>query len=583
MTVQMIPPVCSPSATFTEEQIFNEIREMETKDLVYCFHSVGLEKHQTKEHAECDFVLLTPRGVFCIEVKGGAVKRKDGVWTIGSGTKSYSTTEGPFKQAEGCRWAIMKHLQDRGVLKRNEALFGWGVAFPSVVFECNDAEWSADVVYDLRDLKKPFSAYLSRLTAYFEAKQTIKGPNPNQPLSGARLRACADVIRPDFETGLTVLGLVVESQRAAPKLSREQFGVLDLVLSQQNPRLICEGGPGTGKTILAMEAARRLSLEEKRVLYLCFNTELAVQLNSKKEGAKYKVSTLHKFMNETIIRAGLSPEQHEGISESKFFSDILPELFEEACEILLDSDQMPQFDALVVDEAQDILSEKNLACMMLVLSGGLNGRWAFFLDRGDQANVYSRFEASALELLTSSNSVVVNLKLNYRNPPKTAAEAYFFSKFDPPECRSKLNSPVKFLGISNEKEAASKLRALLVELIRDGVSPGDIAILSWRRAGERLADRYPPNVGKDLVAPRDQKSDKQQIISSSIASFKGLEAEIVIVTDVPELLDDDWQTSLLVVALTRTRTKCYALVPNDFIQWRSKSMLEASKSPEERK
>lgn len=573
----MIPPVCSPNATFTEQQIFNEIRDMEAKDDIYCFQSIGLEKHGTKEHAECDFVLLTPHGVFCLEVKGGSIRRQNGIWIIGIGEKSYSTTEGPFKQAEGCRWAVLNYLREKNVLDRKDALFGWGVVFPSVVFKCEDAEWSQDVIYDLRDQKSPFSGYLARLTKYFDIKRKEKGFRRPLNLTRQKLRICADALRPDFETGLTVLGLVIESQRETPTLSREQFRVLDLVLSPDNPRLICSGGPGTGKTLLALEAAKRISRESKKVLYLCFNAELAAHLGAERGDAIFKVATLHKFMHDIIVSAGLSPVAPVGTSDNEHFLTGYPRLFEEACEVLLERDELPQFDALVIDEAQDILNERNLACLMLALNGGLNGRWAVFLDRGDQANVYSRFEADAYDALVKAGPVIVPLKENFRNPPKTAKEAYHYSTATAPECRRKLDSPVKFVGVTNDKEAASKLRALLVELIRDGVSPGDIAILSWRRAGQRLADRFPPEVGKALVAPRDALPDGQQIISTGIAAFKGLEAEVVIVTDVPDELDNDWQSSLFVVALTRTRTKCYAIVSSDFILWRTKELLNSNK------
>ncbi|MDA9020194.1 AAA family ATPase, partial [Flavimaricola sp.] len=347
--------------------------------------------------------------------------------------------------------------------------------------------------------------------------------------------------------------------------------------SPENPRLICSGGPGTGKTLLALEAARRISKEKKKVLYLCFNTELAAYLGAERGDAIFKVATLHKYMYDVIISAGLSPVAPVGTPDDQHFSIDYPRLFEEACEILLERDELPQFDALVIDEAQDILNEQNLICLMLVLNGGINGRWAVFLDRGDQANVYSRLEKSAFDTLVQAGPVIVNLKENFRNPPKTAAEAYNFSRVVAPECRRKLNSPVKFVGVENDKEAALKLRALLVELIRDGVTPGHIAILSWNRAGQRLADRFPPKVGKTLVAPRDALPDGQQIVSTGIAAFKGLEAEIVIVTDVPERLEDDWQTSLFLVAVTRTRTKCYAIIPNGFIHWRTREMLKSNK------
>lgn len=43
-------------------------------------HSLGLMIHGRKPWAEIDFVLIGPPGVICLEVKGGLVGRRDGIW-----------------------------------------------------------------------------------------------------------------------------------------------------------------------------------------------------------------------------------------------------------------------------------------------------------------------------------------------------------------------------------------------------------------------------------------------------------------------------------------------------------------------
>jgi Rad3-related DNA helicase len=47
-------------------------------------------------------------------------------------------------------------------------------------------------------------------------------------------------------------------------LTKEQYRVLDLL--RDNPRIICQGGAGTGKTFIALEFARRQALGGKKVL-----------------------------------------------------------------------------------------------------------------------------------------------------------------------------------------------------------------------------------------------------------------------------------------------------------------------------
>lgn len=56
------------------------------------------------------------------------------------------------------------------------------------------------------------------------------------------------------------------------KLTNEQTGLLDYI-SEQNCATI-QGVAGTGKTLIAKEAARRFGAQGRKVLFLCFNRML---------------------------------------------------------------------------------------------------------------------------------------------------------------------------------------------------------------------------------------------------------------------------------------------------------------------
>jgi len=56
----------------------------------------------------------------------------------------------------------------------------------------------------------------------------------------------------------------------------EQVQALRLLRSQ--PRLLVEGGAGTGKTLLAVALAREHAAQGRAVLFTCFNKALAVAL-----------------------------------------------------------------------------------------------------------------------------------------------------------------------------------------------------------------------------------------------------------------------------------------------------------------
>ena len=66
-------------------------------------------------------------------------------------------------------------------------------------------------------------------------------------------------IRGDFDAVPSLGGLISESVRELVSLSPDQFKVLDFALNQNNPRIICDGSAGTGKTLIALEAAGRFA------------------------------------------------------------------------------------------------------------------------------------------------------------------------------------------------------------------------------------------------------------------------------------------------------------------------------------
>ena len=78
---KMIPAIMSPAIKSpAERKIFEWFKnDPMTKDWVV-FHSLGIENHQTVVFGEIDFlVAASNQGVFALEVKGGRIRREDGV------------------------------------------------------------------------------------------------------------------------------------------------------------------------------------------------------------------------------------------------------------------------------------------------------------------------------------------------------------------------------------------------------------------------------------------------------------------------------------------------------------------------
>ena len=78
------------------------------------FHSLNLSEHHYKVAGEIDFLVVTTDVVLVIEVKGGRVARRQGIWlyTDRFGTE-HKNSEGPFRQATSAMFSLRDRLVDR--------------------------------------------------------------------------------------------------------------------------------------------------------------------------------------------------------------------------------------------------------------------------------------------------------------------------------------------------------------------------------------------------------------------------------------------------------------------------------------
>lgn len=574
----MLPNAVPEGTTASEEAMFKLIRDAPGSDALTCLHSLGIARHRRKDYAEADFVVIAPTGIFCLEVKGGHVERKQGTWHIGWLNRSYSSNEGPFKQAQSARWALLDYLDARlGKTLRRETIIGWGVAFPDICFNQVDPEWDLDVVYDQSDKPHSFTRYVERLSAYFSTRAIDIGRQAPGPLAPSRRQEIVEALRGDFDVVPSLRGLLIESERELVALSGDQHRILDFALNDYNHRILCDGPAGTGKTLIALEAARRLAARGHKVLLLCFNDNLGrfLRLDMLESDARVETSTLHAFMSNLIRRGGfgdaLRGARAEGDPHQLFDRDY-PELFESACSVLVDLDELPQFDAIVIDEAQDLLAVSLINCLDLVLTGGFsNGRWLVFYDSGLQSAMYRRIDPALLERLSSFGASRFELRENFRNPKEVAQEACLMANAPTPVCRRGLSSPVEYRSVVDDKDQAKKLRALLLELLQDGVAPGSVSILSPRRVQDSSVGRFPPDIGKRFRPVTDAGGiDEDAFTVGTIIGFKGLENEIVILTDLFDAPADERSRADLYVGITRARTKLFAFVGNSYLKERTK-------------
>jgi hypothetical protein len=295
------------------------------------------------------------------------------------------------------------------------------------------------------------------------------------------------------------------------------------------------------------------------------------------DDANVSVFSLHRYMRRCIEQAGMKLElkevQNSEGGTDNFYRHRYPELFEMAILNLVEEEEFQKFDVLILDEAQDILHSPTIDAIGFVLKNGFkDGAWMIFYDPGLQSNIYGRMDSKVLNYFLNIRPATLPLNINYRNPPAVVKEMSKLTGIETVECKRALDSTVDYITYGSEKEQGKKLKALLVVLLKEGVNPGNVTILSGCRIEKSCAFNYPLDVGK-IVQFLDSSfrgnADEESFSAGTISAFKGMENDIIILTDLPlPSSDSEWDRSITYVGMTRAKTKVYALISEDFLSYR---------------
>lgn len=272
--MRMIPSTPLPTPSKAEPRVFDQLRAAFSSGSDtgwFAMHSLNLPRHEYKRWGEIDFIVCGPGGVFVLEVKGGGVSCRDGIWETTNRHGTDRLSESPFRQAEGA----MQSLRTEKLPESLSRLFVWGygVIMPDIVRLPESAEWDRPVLACSTEFKQ-FEKWLLRLIQHWRAKDSRKPEaSPDQ------LKQLQQYLRPNFEAviPLHVSADAVNCQLA--KLEDEQLQLLDAV--EDSDRVLCSGGAGTGKTLLGLELARRWAAAGANVAMTCHSPWLKSFLEKK--------------------------------------------------------------------------------------------------------------------------------------------------------------------------------------------------------------------------------------------------------------------------------------------------------------
>lgn len=516
-------------------------------------HSLGVMGHRAKAWAEIDFVLVGPAGIFCVEVKGGRVSRQDGVWTFTDRFGHVNTKrEGPFEQV-GTATAVLRRTLTARFPWVRDSLLGYGVALPDVRFEAVGVDLDKDIVYDLVDAEMPIKAYVDHLADHWRRRTTDqRGRNPND-LTQGQVGQCVAAIRPDFDLHPSLRAAIGAANAELLSLTEEQFHVLDGLVD--NPRVLVRGGAGTGKTLLAIEEARRYAALGKKVWYCCFNKGLADYIRpafGSQSGVL--VDTIHGFMGTTVSRAGLDQRIRRTSDRLQLYEVVLPNL---TVESLLDRPDGPPFDTLICDEGQDLLRANYLDVLECAVVGGLSsGEWRVFFD--PRQDIFEASDQSQLQRLRGHGAAQYRLSVNCRNTEPIAVATGLLAGMAATEVLRVAGPEVEYVWYESDAQLRKSVTNSVNRILSERIDTRDIVVLSPKRFDRSAIREGLGRMGTRLVNDVTPRPGELRFVT--IHAFKGLESDVVLLVDLDEL-DSQAARAAVYVGASRARAMLSVFLP----------------------
>ena len=523
--MRMVPASPYDTGSQAEKRVFERLCTA-FDDRYAAYHSLRPTRHPHKRFPEIDFVICGPEGLYVIEVKGGSIACHDGVWQYrdryGRSTPSH---EGPFRQAETALQGLVDDLRVHFPDSVVRALAtGYGVVFSDCEWRIDGAEWDPAMLADARR-SRDIEGWLRGLFDYWQTRHGRPTRLDDGTLGKLReyLRpevdapACEDVAPEDMAR---LFDQVEDTRRRIARFTADQMRMADV--AEANPRVLCAGGAGTGKTFLAERLARRWAEAGLQVALVCRSPWLRHFLASRTSMPGLTVSLIDGVRLD-CRRAGLE-----------------------------------RFDALIVDEGQDLFEMRCIETLDGVLAGGLAaGRWCWFHDLNNQS-LTPRFEPRARDYLESFEPVRMPLRINCRNTRMILEFIQHTLGADLGVQGAGAGPDVRRHDTRSRRESAERTAREIRELVDvGGLAPGSVTILSPCDFAESSVALMPSDVAcrvrkLDEFSMREMPADK--VGFANIEHFKGLENEAIVVVDLPAPTTADWKTAEHYVAMSRARS-----------------------------
>jgi hypothetical protein len=481
-----------------ERAVFEALREL--SDRYSVFYSVAwlnprsrrTNEFHSRLQGEADFLLVDPnRGLLVIEVKSGGIRHANRQWyQTNTSTQEEFPIGDPIQQANRSAHFFRQLLGEKIVGSVVRVFHG--VWFPSVVFDRQHLplDVARSMILDARALASPEKA-IDEMYEFWDKQITC------QPFNKNCERSILKILAPEFGAIPSFRASMEARERQFVRLTKEQARIFEF-LDEQDTAVIA-GPAGSGKTVMALECARRISDAGGEVVFLCFNAPLRRFLAETHRIPRVQFHTFHSFAGSCVARRDLGYEE----LEQEFLT-------------WLAGDEVARISNLIIDEAQDFSSDwiEWLAFRTL-------GRAFAFYDPNQllyQADLPLWIQNAKCRLTLSR--VCRNTQEIARTVARAIGSSKCTAEFAPIGLKPQLYTT------TNGDEVKKTVAKLINHHVTvNGLNPSDIVILTAETTTiSKLAQPdWPFRVSEEYA--------QSEVCFTTIRKFKGLEAKVIILLD----------------------------------------------------
>ncbi len=487
-----------------EGLVFEKLSKL--SDDYFIFHSYQITEigNNKNRDIEVDFVLFHPKkGILAIEVKAGYLAYTNGAWRYRDG--SIMRHDGPFNQAKNNKYKIVDYLKkkdDPYSLIRKCGFFH-AVCFPEVqkgtLANMNlPAEAPKELIITYNDLDD-IENCLNNIFKYHDSLSQSKHESLNSIETKYMIN---NILSPSFNLFPSNNILLNEKNRKFNKMLDEQKVLMDFLENQRYATI--NGAAGTGKTMLAVEKARRLAEMKEKVLFLCFNRDLRDYLQNAFPDENIHYFTLDAY---TLKTTGVLDQSYKKLEE------YLEKIYFDQLEF--------DYQHVIIDEGQDFgqekIEEQQIIEILDLIVKNKNGCFYIFYDNNQL------IQGSKIPKYITEADCRITLYKNCRNTTAIAHTSMKPIQKEPKLYEGALSGQQPILCFGKDKEDFFiQLNESIDKYLTIGYS--DIVIISVKSMSKSL-------LNTDYSAGFYSYKNKNYKWTTS-RKFKGLEADVIILIDV---------------------------------------------------